>query len=303
MTSRIPDSIDWKIQQSRIEGFFGNRIKNKSDIEDITQDVLLQAIDKIDAFDHEGIPDEGINDHFSRWLFGIARYKHMEYLKSQTSRKSRIEEMGEIGCEEIEAFATSPIDRLDAIEMAEGMKAILDSLSPAIREFATYYFGGFSTEEIADRLGIELASVHARASRLRKKIARYIDQSGIGKAQLEQILISITEPSEWENEFAVKEIMPWGGGGRYNWKQFVRYINSCDRIPTKTADTLNQARRQAERIEGDRSDMDYIIDQIGALTMEIQRITPNPKLLRKYANRIRHVSTIIADIIDPICGG
>ena len=157
-------TLDWNAGRTRVESWLrrksdANGLIQIVDAEDLSQEVLVTALRKLDTFKHDDNPNEGIQAHFEKWLYGIAKNKFMEYSKRQTSHNSRIEEMGESGCEEIETCDTSSIDRMEAIEMAEGMQDILSGLSPAIREFAPYYFGGFSTEEIADRLGIELVRI------------------------------------------------------------------------------------------------------------------------------------------------
>ncbi len=63
--------------RDRITGYFAKRIGNFSDAEDLTQNTLLKAFQRVDTFD----PTKG---RFGSWVYGIAHNMFVDHVRSST---------------------------------------------------------------------------------------------------------------------------------------------------------------------------------------------------------------------------
>ncbi|NOZ87373.1 MAG: RNA polymerase sigma factor [Deltaproteobacteria bacterium] len=138
----------------------------KPDLEDLCQEVFLAV--------HEAAPRYKHTGSFKPWLYGIALRKARSYGRKTWVRRMILEQHRHF----FERPATSrPCDPNEAIKDDQLTKA-LSTLPAAQREVLLLHtLDGFSGEEIADAVGIEIKTVWTRLHRARSKLRKVLNEN------------------------------------------------------------------------------------------------------------------------------
>lgn len=127
--------------------------------EEMAQDIFVRAWEQLHHF-------RGGN--FGGWLYTLAR-RH--FLNDARARRRLRRHVNDIGASEEVLDARQPISQETRLTIA----AVIDTLPPACRTaFVMHDVEGFSTNEIADALGIAPATVRVQLSRARRTIAEVL---------------------------------------------------------------------------------------------------------------------------------
>lgn len=125
--------------------------------EDITQEVFLLLMSQPDRFDSS-------RGELGSFLIGVARNLARKWLRGE-NRWSEIDE---------DQFCVEPVEIADR-EMSEIVGAAVASLPPLQREVLLLaHYEGFSLEEIARAVNVEVGVVKARLFRARKSLKRIL---------------------------------------------------------------------------------------------------------------------------------
>jgi RNA polymerase sigma-70 factor, ECF subfamily len=135
-------------------------LRNESDADDLVQDCLLRAIDRIDTF--------RTNGELRPWLFTIM---HNLYV-SRWRRKRR---QGEIVTDDAEAdLAVSPPQpaSMEVRDVLRGLDALPDDQRQVLLLIAVE---GFQYDEVARMLDVPTGTVMSRLSRARDRLRDFIE--------------------------------------------------------------------------------------------------------------------------------
>lgn len=129
--------------------------------EEITQEVFLALLSRMDRFDAE-------RGALSTWLCGIARrqlWKHLE-------RNGTSQETGEDDAAELECAEDGPAELLLRSEAVAAVRAGLDELPAALREVVILCaLEEMSYEQAAQVLGLPVGTVRSRLHRGKARLA------------------------------------------------------------------------------------------------------------------------------------
>lgn len=157
----------YKNLYSPIFNFISLRVRNKQEVEDLTQDVFLKAYNSWKV-----LPDENTAKNF---LYYIARQRMIDLWKSA---KKKYESDGEINLEEFDQVDTEPLPE-ELFEKSERQKEALDllnALKAGERDILYLRFiGEKDYEEIAEILKITSDYARQKVSRAlqaAKKVAQ-----------------------------------------------------------------------------------------------------------------------------------
>lgn len=125
------------------------QVRNLHDAEDLAQEVLIKAWDKLDTLRDQ--------DRARAWLVQTARRMCVDYYRRQPPPKPLPEEL---------SARTDPVD-----PRIESLHAALSQLSGDYREPITlYYLDGKNSQQVAAALGISESTVRQRLHRARLKL-------------------------------------------------------------------------------------------------------------------------------------
>jgi RNA polymerase sigma-70 factor (ECF subfamily) len=153
----------------RIHAYVHYRVHRQQDAEDITAEVFLKAMRKLDSFRWR-------HEHsFAAWLFRIAHnlvvdsYRRSEQVESVESALG-LEASASNGHSRSGAVLASRALRPEEIliqqQTFQRMKSLIETLSPRRQEVITLrFFGGLRNKEIADILGLDERTVASHLSR------------------------------------------------------------------------------------------------------------------------------------------
>lgn len=139
-------------------------------IEECVNDVFLSVWQNSRKFN-------GNNDDFKKWIAQVARFRAIDYYRKKIKKS-------EISFEEITLNSDISIeeDFISEENKNELLKIINSLEEPDNKIFVLKYFLGYKVEEIAEKLGLTLASVNNRIYRGKRKL-----KSKAIKANLEVI--------------------------------------------------------------------------------------------------------------------
>jgi RNA polymerase sigma-70 factor (ECF subfamily) len=138
---------------------------------DITQEAFLRLWKKLE----EG--EKILN--VRAWLLRVARNLAEDHAKSAFRRNGTHPPQTMNG---VQSRDTSPLERLESQETFACVRGLLGELSEPDREILTLRYGfEYTTEQIAERLGINATAVHMRLSRARQRLAERLKAQGVGQ--------------------------------------------------------------------------------------------------------------------------
>ena len=142
---------------------------DSADADDLTQDVLVQVIQRLDAY-------QG-GSRFTTWLYTVTRNAAADRFRRR-SRRRRLENDPRTGPELTPEPLPAPDASVTRGEVRNVVRAFFHELPPRQREiFDLFDLQGLTSVEIADQLGIEPVSVRANLFKARRTLrARILEE-------------------------------------------------------------------------------------------------------------------------------
>lgn len=143
-------------------------LKNREDAEEIAQDTFLKA--------YMALKDFKGDSKFSTWLYKIAYYRSLDYLKKN---KRQVETTSiDISEEYNIAAMDDALDGLEAKERKELIKHAIQKLPADDSVIITlYYFETLSLNEISKVMEIPANTIKVRLFRGRKRLAKILENN------------------------------------------------------------------------------------------------------------------------------
>lgn len=161
LLAALPDKPDafrplYRHYFSRIFAYVAYRVGRKQDAEDITAEVFMRVVEKIEQFDYRG---EG---SFAAWLFRIAYNRvHQFYRTSQRQEFLMLEDIPDIS-----GNSPLPDEAIIKKEQFARLQDMIASLSPRRQEVISLkFFGELKNKEIAEILGLDERTIASHLSR------------------------------------------------------------------------------------------------------------------------------------------
>jgi len=148
---------------SRLRAYFKPRLgrigHGAVEAEDLVQEVLMAVHTRRHTYD--------VSQPFTPWLYGIARYKFLDYLRRTRSSMH--------GVPIDDARDAMAVDDLAGVESSHDVDKMLEGLSPKMRQAIRYVkLEGLSVKEAADRSGMSPSAVKVSVHRGLKALARLV---------------------------------------------------------------------------------------------------------------------------------
>jgi RNA polymerase sigma-70 factor (ECF subfamily) len=147
--------------------------RNAADAEDVRQEALLRAVSRLEQF--SGTRND-VRDEFHAWISRIAVNASIDVLrKRRDSKFSSLDEPLAAGDEPLEntiaARDENPEERFARREMRQFFAEAIKQLSPELRQVCLLRdVLQYSTQEVADRLGISAIAVRLRLFRAHRRL-------------------------------------------------------------------------------------------------------------------------------------
>jgi len=145
------------------------RTGDPTEADDLTQDVLVQVIQRLDAY--------GGTARFTTWLYSVTRNAAADRFRRQ-ARRRRLEDDPRAPSELAPDPPAAPDDQADRSTVRAIVAVFFRELPPRQREvFDLADLQGLTSVEIAERLGIEPVSVRAHLFKARRTLRARILES------------------------------------------------------------------------------------------------------------------------------
>jgi RNA polymerase sigma-70 factor (ECF subfamily) len=159
--------------QERIYNFCLRMVKNPDDAADLTQEIFILVLRKVDGFRGDS--------KFSTWLFAIACNTCKDFLrrrKSQISISDSLHQKGETSLKNDHlSVQNDPLSVVVNKELAQAIMQGIGELPADYRMLVLLHdLQGFHYQEIADLLNISMGTVKSRLSRARLKLGRKLSK-------------------------------------------------------------------------------------------------------------------------------
>jgi RNA polymerase sigma-70 factor (ECF subfamily) len=147
--------------------------RNPADAEDVRQDALLKAMSRLEQF--AGTPGES-RDGLHAWVSRIAANASIDVIrKRRDGRLFSLEEPSDVGEETLGSNVTArqdnPEERFARREMRKLMADAITQLAPELRQVCLLRdVSQYSTQEVAERLGISALAVRLRLFRAHRRL-------------------------------------------------------------------------------------------------------------------------------------
>jgi RNA polymerase sigma factor (sigma-70 family) len=154
-----------RTHSGRLNSFVRRRIGNPSDVEDIVQDTLLEAVRCLDRFQGNSKPET--------WLFGIA----LNLTRNHYKRAKLRDVYSDVDTDDLASEpAENPLEIVDYRERLQRVAKAVGQLSDDTLELMEFIFDDeMSYQEIASRIGVPVGTVRSRVSRTRSALRRHAD--------------------------------------------------------------------------------------------------------------------------------
>lgn len=149
-----------RAQGRRLHNFVRRRIGNAEDVDDITQETLLEAMRCRDKFQYQSRPET--------WLFGIA----LNLIRNHY-RRSRVRDIFDDveACELVDEAGRGPAELVESHQIMQRVSAVFERLSEETRAVIHLIFNEqLSYAEAANELDIPIGTVRSRISRARAQL-------------------------------------------------------------------------------------------------------------------------------------
>ncbi|MFH0852201.1 MAG: RNA polymerase sigma factor [bacterium] len=146
--------------------FFLVKTSSRETAEDLTQEVFLKLIDKIDTF------DENLGS-FSGWFWQIAKNTVKDYYRKKKSFP--LSDMA-LQAKEKNDYAEQKNDLRNEIKMTEILELIKELNEDEQEVFSLHYLSDLAYRDISRALGRSESSLRVLVHRINKKIRKLLEQ-------------------------------------------------------------------------------------------------------------------------------
>lgn len=170
--ARDPRAWDeiYQAYRENVLNLCGRFAQNRSEAEDLTQEVFLKLFRSIDSFDEE-------ISNFGAWSHAVARNFLVDHYRKHRNDPEPVEAPeGETDVfDRIAASTENPHQNLERRELAEVLKASLGQISPLLREAVVQRdIHGYDYPELARQMEIPEATLRSRVARGRLELKRVL---------------------------------------------------------------------------------------------------------------------------------
>ena len=151
--TRVNDGV-WKEHRSKLQRFILNRVNDPLAAEDIVQEVLLKAYERLDSLEEQ--------QKILSWLYQITRNAIIDYYRSRNATEVLQE-----------SLIPQSIDVKEEVEkdLASCIIPLLEQLPPHYREaLMLSEIKGLTQKEVASKQGVSLSGAKSRVQRGRKML-------------------------------------------------------------------------------------------------------------------------------------
>lgn len=146
--------------------FVQGRIFNTDAIEDIVQEILMAI--------HKSRHTYDISQPFERWMYGVARYKMIDYLRKMTRHTKK-----EILSDTCETFLPQPSNSNTEGVLSQDLETAMGQLPDKQRKIINLMkIDGFSIAETAEKMAMSESAVKVAAHRGYKKMQDWLVKNG-----------------------------------------------------------------------------------------------------------------------------
>jgi len=154
----------YKTFKPKLERFFGRRISDQHDCEEVVADTLLSAIDSLPLFSGKS--------KLSTWVMAIAKHELVDYYRRKKVKTFIFSHFPFL--ENLVSKALGPELALEEKEAKKKIAGVFEKISEGYVEILRLkYMDGLSMREIAERLEITVKAVESKLSRARKAFRKY----------------------------------------------------------------------------------------------------------------------------------
>ncbi|MEM7381341.1 MAG: sigma-70 family RNA polymerase sigma factor [Bacteroidota bacterium] len=137
-------------------------VKNKEDAEEVAQDVFLKAFKALNSYKGDA--------KFSTWLYKIAYYRSLDYLKKRQRR------INTTAIDVSREYSISALDReMDRMEVQEKQQMVKKAIQKLPEDdgvlITLHYYEELSLKEISEVMGHSTNALKVRLHRARKRLA------------------------------------------------------------------------------------------------------------------------------------
>lgn len=150
------ESTTWLTHKTRLQDYIRKRVADQHAVEDILQDVLLQA--------HRQRHELRDPERLSPWLFKIARHRIIDYYRARKPMDALPDNL------------PNPVDETDAVtELAACLPPLLRQLPDTYRDALVLAdLEGLPQQQVSERLGLSLSGAKSRIQRGREKLRQAV---------------------------------------------------------------------------------------------------------------------------------
>lgn len=152
----------YAVHAPRITRFIRQRIGLEKDVEELTQDTFMAAL--------EALRDFSFRCTLSTFLCSIAKRKIVDHYRREKIKRIVFSQIPQI--ESILTLLTTPEDKLDQTLLVEKIEKTFNRLIPRHKQILKLrYIEGFTVQEIARELSMSFKSVESMLFRARRAFA------------------------------------------------------------------------------------------------------------------------------------
>ena len=144
--------------------------RDRDDRQDLVQEMLIQVWRSYERFDERV--------QFSTWMYRIAVNVAITHYRSETRRIRDTVPLEEYGLDIAAADALFDRDNDGEGDNMRALRQMIDGLDELNRALILFFLEGFSSEEIAEVIGISASNVSTRINRLKTKLQTEFNAQG-----------------------------------------------------------------------------------------------------------------------------
>lgn len=145
----------------KVFGFCMNKVSNRTVAEDLTQDIFLKLVDRIETFNEK-------KGNFLVWFWQLARNTVTDHYRKK--RETQFSDIDEGVIENLPSSQSTSANIENKIEV-EKLNRLLGSLAPEDKElFELHFISDLTYKDIAQVLGRSEVALRVAVSRLKQKI-------------------------------------------------------------------------------------------------------------------------------------